>query len=374
MTYIIPATRLGLESVQKQVYDIYKFIFQSIAEGRKVHWMSSPTTLVTSKFPEGHVFEAGDFLLDMDSHEAKELEKNDVIVHQIEESATIDARGLQSPGTIAFYNGLNCADFCYDPFPSIFPMLGVPFQEINDENIRNGDLSSYRLAFVPGGPDAGESYYAGMGDKGFDELKKFIQNGGMYIGSCAGSYLPLSTRKGTPEERAWLGIVNAGDNSGLDYWRTGTGFVRISMDDTQHPVTYGVALGNPSTVDMIYWEGPSFDNAGDDFDVIATFDSFIAGGMHPPSWDLSSNPKAEEAMGWSNCLTPERFEKYLLGRPAIAESRYGKGKLILFSPHPEFGTPHVLEPEQHSITFKFIANAMLYLMAEEPKQHNLNVT
>ncbi|MCK9927270.1 hypothetical protein MXD62_08820, partial [Frankia sp. Mgl5] len=72
--------------------------------------------------------------------------------------------------------------------------------------------------------------------------------------------------------------------------------------------------------------------------VIARYKDFIASGSQPPSWDISMNPIAVEAMKWYNPLTADRFREHLQGKGAIIEAEYGKGRMILLSPHAEFGT------------------------------------
>jgi len=312
------------------------------------------------------VYSPGDLLVTTADENLERLRQQGAIVHLLSQ-AFPEAGGLvrlEYPGKIALYAGLNCAPFCSEPFPPLFDLLGLEFAEVTDDDIRDGALGNYRCLVVPGGPDAGESYYEGLGDRGFDAIRDFVRSGGRYIGVCAGAYLPLKQPPGVGRPVS-LDMVDGWDPSGLDYWRTGAGFVRLRFRDANHPLSYGLAAGTPSTLDMIYWEGPVFE-CGTGVKVIATFDSFLAGGMDKPSWDVTCNQKAADALNWYNPLTPARFETHMKGRPAIIEASCGEGTLLLFSPHPEFGTPGIAEKWEDSMTFRFCVNAFHHLFAESP--------
>jgi len=249
-------------------------------------------------------------------------------------------RRLALPKRMGVYNGLNCVPFCFDPYRDLFHDYGFPYVELTDEDIRAGALSDMDVLVVPGGPDAGESYYAGLGDKGQQEVKDFVARGGGYRGSCAGAYFPLTARSGSPAQRMWLNIVSATDPAGLDYWRTGTGFVRVALNtSTRSPMLFGLGYGEPSTVDVIYWEGPAFHGLDDQTRVLATYQELVGSGDQMPKWQVNHNQCASDALAWSNPLTQERFDTHLQRVPAAIETHYGKGRLVLYSFHPEFGSP-----------------------------------
>jgi len=90
-----------------------------------------------------------------------------------------------------------------------------------------------------------------------EEIRSFIKNGGKYLGSCSGAYLPLSASKDSEENRMWLNVVKATEDYGLNYQRTGTGLVRINLSET-NPITFGIAYGKNPRIDVIYWDGPIF--------------------------------------------------------------------------------------------------------------------
>jgi hypothetical protein len=356
---ILPMTRLGLVPYQDLVLT-FRNINRAIKEGKKIYQLHKKINLKTEKFPEGHQFFPGCFLFDDQECDFGDSKTDRLIENKLPLEMVLTSVKLAN--RIAFLNGKNCAPFCSEPFEVFFNAYGVEATFIGDEEVRQGRLKDYDLLIVPGGPDAGESYYEGLGDTGYSEIRSFISNGGVYLGSCAGSYFPLSGAKGTPMEQVWLNLVPVTDLEGLDYWRTGTGFVRLSVEDINHPVMYGLAMGVPSTLDMIYWEGPAFHIIQpDSVKLIATYKDYIASGSHPPTWDISCNPIAEEAMKWYNPLTLQRFNDHLKGKGAIIEAQYGKGHMILLSPHAEFGTCGTSPTMEGNPNFLLLMNSLYHL-------------
>ncbi len=64
------------------------------------------------------------------------------------------------------------------------PQLDLTFLDAND--IRNGKLDGLQLLLCPGG--SSKAQYDAMGSEGVQKVKLFIENGGSYIGVCAGSF------------------------------------------------------------------------------------------------------------------------------------------------------------------------------------------
>ncbi|MFE8701568.1 BPL-N domain-containing protein [Cytobacillus sp. FJAT-54145] len=359
MYKLIPMTRLGLVPYQTELSACMKKINFWISEQKEIFIVTEKFSCKTEKFPEGHIIFPGSFIVPVDCD--VEDFRYDRLIGEFKEYVS----PLKLSSKIAFLDGKNCAPFCSDPFYSFFEAYGLKVDILNDDQVRTGVLSKYDLLIVPGGPDAGESYYEGLGQKGYEEIRSFINNGGMYLGSCAGSYFPLTAQNGTVPHDIWLNMLPVGDKCGLDYWRTGTGFVRVEFEEEFHPVTNGLSMGRPSTLDMIYWEGPAFDILNqENISVIARFRDFIASGKDLPSWSLENNVIAQEAMKWSNPLTKERFETYLKGFPAIIEAPYGKGYMVLISPHAEFGTCGTDHHMKNNPNYLLLMNSLYYLSSK----------
>jgi glutamine amidotransferase-like uncharacterized protein len=357
MSYkVIPMTRLGLESYQDSLSSLFQEINLLLKKKKEIYRVTEKFFCKTERFPEGHYFFPGSLIIDSETH-LKEC-KTDVLLEEFYSYVS----PLKLKSKIAFLDGKNCAEFCSDPFYTFFKAYGIDVDTITDDQIRKGILSEYEILIVPGGPDAGESYYEGLGEKGFCEIRTFIENGGSYLGSCAGSYFPLSAPQGTAVHHMWLNMIPVTDKQGLDYWRTGTGFVRLEVENSSHPITWGLAMGKPSTIDMIYWEGPAFHLLENkEVNVIARYKDFIASGAKLPSWSLENNDVAAEAMKWCNPLSEERFSEHLKGMPAIIETSYGNGNMVLLSPHAEFGTCGTEHKMEDNPNYMLLMNSLYHL-------------
>jgi glutamine amidotransferase-like uncharacterized protein len=359
---LLSLERLGMTNRQTNHLEAYRWLHSLLKSGINVYQLKSEMEVVTDCFPEGHIYPAGTLIIDTHLQIPGE-----VITEQAEwkDEYFSSVKKLNLPKKIGVYNGLNSAPFCFDPYKGVLELFNLDFVEVTDEQIREGILSEIDLFIVPGGPDAGESYYAGLGKKGMNEVRSYVLNGGKYLASCAGAYLPLSAPLGTPQERMWLNLIGATDSTGLDYWRTGTGFVRVRLTALEHPCLYGLSYGDPSTLDVIYWEGPGIETTDvENITVLATYDEFLASGSAKPSWSVSANQCAVDSLEWSNPLSLERFDSFLKGKAAAIEATAGDGKVVVFSFHPEFGSP-VTGSWELSLTHLLLLNSIYHLCSTE---------
>ena len=60
---------------------------------------------------------------------------------------------------------------------------------LDEADIEDNALSNCNIFFISGGDTF--AIAAGLGQKGAAKIERFVKNGGLYIGSCAGAYLPL---------------------------------------------------------------------------------------------------------------------------------------------------------------------------------------
>lgn len=356
---IIPMDRLGVVGVQENAMDAIKSVNHLIKSGKKAYWLTEDTKLITEDFPEGHIYSPGGFIVENDDEVKEQLADKNIIYSEIRSDVQNDSSIELKK--IALYMGKGTAEFCWKPLMEVLDLSGFSYEPIDDEDIRNGMLENFDIFLVPGGPDAGESYYWGMGKRGYDKIKEFVKNQGNYFGICAGAYLPLTSI--SEQNRYWLNLVDATDVEDLDYWRTGTGFVRLKVVDNQHPFAYGLTAGAVNTIDAIYWEGPAIKVLNDSVKVLATYDDFVASGTNSdyPRWDLLDNTPAIEAINsWCNILTRERFDRFLKDTAAVVETKIDGNKMLLYSHHAEFGDID-LSKRKDSRIFQLITNGLFYL-------------
>ncbi|MFA6562991.1 MAG: BPL-N domain-containing protein [Verrucomicrobiia bacterium] len=167
------------------------------------------------------------------------------------------------------------------------------------DDIRGGALDQFNVVAVPGGSGSKEA--AAIGEDGRARIRKFVENGGGYIGICAGAYLATS---GFP----WgLKILDA--KTASPKWERGHAMVKIELTNRGREIL-GERRGE---FDCKYANGPILCPAHveslPDYEPLAFFRTEVA---------EKDAPKG-----------------IMVNSPAIVASRCGKGRVIVISPHPE---------------------------------------
>ncbi|QDV49837.1 BPL-N domain-containing protein [Gimesia fumaroli] len=180
------------------------------------------------------------------------------------------------------------------------PANGFQSESVSPEQIRNGVLKDYDVLIMPGG--SGSLQSKKLEAAGLKAVREFTKKGGGYVGICAGSYLASS-------HYPWsLGLINAKvwDRS---HWARGQGTVRICLS----PAGSEVLGGDQKEYDVYYGQGPLLvpDNQPDlpGYEVLAKYGTEVA---------LKGAPVGA-----------------MKDTHAIIRSKYGAGRVICFSPHPE---------------------------------------
>jgi glutamine amidotransferase-like uncharacterized protein len=165
--------------------------------------------------------------------------------------------------------------------------------------IAAGALKDQDVVIFTGG--SGSKQAAGLGEAGKAEVRKFVENGGGYVGICAGAYLACSGFEWS------LGVLDARTVS--NKWRRGIGDVKIEVHEGA-PAATGISAGEQS---VRYANGPIIKPAGrddvPDYEILATFRTELA---------ENSSPKG-----------------VMVNSPAWARGTFGKGRVMVSSPHPE---------------------------------------
>lgn len=164
--------------------------------------------------------------------------------------------------------------------------------EVRDE------IPEVDVLIIPGG--FASEISLSLGKANLQKIENTVINGMKYIGICAGSYLAI---KGYWEDRTLTGelVLLQTQHPKIEDWKRGKGYVSVNLKD--HPISWGLK----ENVTMWYENGPLFSRG--DYEIIGIFDDEI------------NEIKSPVVMR---------------GSPAIIASNYGKGKVVLFSPHPEF--------------------------------------
>ena len=170
----------------------------------------------------------------------------------------------------------------------------IKLTRLKGADIAAGGLKGYDLVVFTGGSGSAEA--AGLGEKGREEVRDFVRNGGGYVGICAGAYLACSGFE-------WgVGVLNAKTVSSK--WRRGQGEVKIEGE------AFGQKLSDRG---IRYSNGPII--KADVRKDLPEFETLIAFRT-----ELAENDTPVGVM---------------VNAPAMVRARYGLGKVFTSSPHPE---------------------------------------
>jgi len=177
---------------------------------------------------------------------------------------------------------------------------GAVAELIGPDEIRSGGLRQFDVIVFPGG--SGSKQAAALGERGREALRSFLRAGGGYVGICAGAYLAT-------QRYAWsLRIVNV---KAIDtkHWRRGKGAVKMELTAAGREM-----LGGPAgEIAIQYANGPILAPAG-------------ASDL-PPATVLGRFRSEVADHGAPKGVMP--------GTPAAVSAAFGRGRVVVFSPHPE---------------------------------------
>ncbi len=214
------------------------------------------------------------------------------------ESVRIQQANAQSIRVAVFVDeGVSSTAKLFDVLSSD-PQLSAT--KVSAEDVRAGKLEQYSVLIHPGG--SGSKQGKALGEQGREQVRKFVQAGGGFVGICAGAYLAAG-------ERDWaLGVLDA-KVVDREHWNRGFGNVTLSMS----PQGLAILSVTSTKPELYYHQGPLLAPGNDpnvpDFQCLATFESEIVKNGAPSG--------------------------VMQGTTAIAMGDYGQGHVICFSPHPE---------------------------------------
>ncbi len=208
--------------------------------------------------------------------------------------------GARAARVIGIYDGSGAAGRGVPLLLAQLPRLrGTVAARIGPTEIRAGSLDHFDVVVFSGGSGSGQAKM--LGETGRAAVKRFVDGGGGYLGICAGAY--LATTNGDNK----LAILDARTNS--PYWKRGSGTVQLELLPAGR-----AALGGPEgEVGVRYANGPVIEPSDDpaipDYETLAVFRS-----------EMRKNRAPKGVM---------------VGSPAAVAGRFGEGRVVCFSPHPE---------------------------------------
>ena len=218
----------------------------------------------------------------------------------------------------------------------LFESNGVLSVRFLDSQEFISSLASERakVAIVSGGD--GFEIADALKGRGFRSLKDFIVNGGMFVGICAGAYLPLPS--------------SVEPFSGFNISTTKIENIRCEARSGSAPnPRESVPYGSCSIVHPI--RGPVVIEDGSLKPIVAP----LYGGP------VFKEPKKDTVMMRYKSFTPETefqfdrtmVEAMMINRPAVIRVAHGDGTLVLFGPHLE----HHRYPQANSLFLRLLGLA-----------------
>lgn len=191
-------------------------------------------------------------------------------------------------------------------------MADAELRHINAADIRDGALEQFDAVVFTGG--RGGAQGRTLSKEGRQRVRDFIEDGGGYVGICAGAYLA------TARLNDYLKMVGT-----YHYrpWQTGRGPVEITLTEAGREL---LSHTRPDAIDpadlhepieMRYANGPLF---------------FHEDGREP---DLDLPEFETLAVFTTGVMKDDERQAHMEGTPAIIASPFGEGRIVLISPHPE---------------------------------------
>ena len=213
-------------------------------------------------------------------------------------------------------------------FVEILDRMGLYHVHFVDErDILSNALEPLNVLLMSGGDTF--AIAEGLGAEGSGKLRRFIEEGGLYIGSCAGAYLPLRSSMDFLNRFNFIDVkisnisrrLSETERSSFEKHACssyGCDFVyHVVREDVILEMVNGYQGDGPKEMIAPLFGGPSM-LPSEDIEVIATYKGFTK----------KTKFLVEEGLA----------EKTLIGNIAVAKKAMGKGHLYIFGPH--FEHPH----------------------------------
>ncbi len=193
---------------------------------------------------------------------------------------------------------------------------------LDEFSVQNNEIKYLDVLVISGGDTFAVA--ESLGEQGGKNIKAFVEQGGLYIGSCAGAYLPMKSSKKPLDLFNFVDvkITNLSKTLPIAEIKTCKFCTGYGCDFIFHPVREAVALKTTSF----------FDNQ-----VTHEFHAPLYGGpgmdAKDPSWNLAVY---QDFTPKTSFLTSRKIaQQTLMGRGAVVRVPFEKGCFYLLGPHLE---------------------------------------
>lgn len=178
----------------------------------------------------------------------------------------------------------------------------VEVSSVAPEAVRKGALKDVDVLIHPGGSGGGQG--RALAAEGREAVREFVRKGGGFIGICAGAYLAT-------DDYEWsLGLIEA---RVVDkrHWARGNGTVEVTLS----PVGQGFFGTKTDQLAIYYGQGPLLSRR---------------------EWDNPLAPEYESLGIYRTGIAEKGAPEGIMpGTSAIVRTTFEKGRVFVFSPHPE---------------------------------------
>ncbi len=195
---------------------------------------------------------------------------------------------------------------------------------VDEKDILSNGLEAMNVLLMSGGDTFAMA--EGLGKEGSDKLRSFIEGGGLYIGTCAGAYLPLKSSMNFLNQFNFINVKISNISRRLSETERslfqkyacssyGCDFVfHVVREDVALKMMNGYQADGKREMIAPLFGGPSM-LPSEDIEPIATYQGFTK----------KTKFLVEEGLA----------ERTLIGNIAVAKKSMGKGHLYIFGPHFE---------------------------------------
>jgi len=197
---------------------------------------------------------------------------------------------------------------------------------LDEFSVQNNEIASLDVLVISGGDTFAVA--KSLGEKGGKNIKTFVERGGIYMGSCAGAYLPMKSSKKPLDLFNFVDvkITNLSKTLPIAEIKTCKFCTGYGCDFIFHPVREAVALKTTSFFD-------SFSNKGKSIEFTAPLYGGPGMDAKDPSWVLASY---EEFTPKTSFLTSRKIARdTLINYGAVVRVPFSQGCFYLLGPHLE---------------------------------------
>ncbi len=226
------------------------------------------------------------------------------------------------PGKIGIYAGSGTSH-SWLWFVDLFEKAGFNNLVFFDElSVQSNEIRDLDVLVISGGDTFAVAQ--SLGKKGGQNIKSFVEKGGVYIGSCAGAYLPMKSSQKPLDLFNFVDvkITNLSKLFPGDETQTCQSCAAYGYDFVFHPVRDAMVLRTTSFFDKhkrLEFNAPLFGGPG-----MKT---------HDPSWVLAQYQ--DFTLKTSFFTSRKIAKKTLLGNGAVVRVPFKKGCFYLLGPHLE---------------------------------------